>query len=132
MLTYNSNHSFLIGSEDDDPAVLTDSYDFWTAAGDAGAGGVIAGVTVGSRPLLRNWHGLRLKWGAKHGNEHQKCYSFHISVTSNDCLIADNVGLLYCDKLYLTVLVVAEDGHRPRRWYRDNSLLVQKLEESWR
>lgn len=51
---YDPNHSFLVGSEDDDSAVFAHCNDFRTAAHDAGTGSVVAGVTMCSRPELRN------------------------------------------------------------------------------
>ena len=60
-LTYDSDHCFLVGSEDDDPAVFTDRNDLGAAAHDTSAGGVVTGVTMRPRPVLSNWYRLQTR-----------------------------------------------------------------------
>lgn len=59
--TYGSSHSLLVSSEDDDPAVFTNSDDLWAAAHNASAGSIVTQVAVRSRPPVSNWYGLKDK-----------------------------------------------------------------------
>lgn len=60
-LTYDPRHSFLVGPEDHDPAVLADCDDLRAAAHQAGAGGVVAWEVMRSSPALGNRYRLRSK-----------------------------------------------------------------------
>lgn len=53
-LTYDSNHSLLVGSEDDDLAIFTNCDNLRTAAHNTSTGGVVTRVTMGSCPAMRN------------------------------------------------------------------------------
>lgn len=61
-LTYDPRHSFLVGSEDNDPAVLADCDDLGAAAHQSSAGGVVAREVMCSSPALGNRNRLRSKW----------------------------------------------------------------------
>lgn len=61
VLTYDSNHSFLVGSENDNLAILADCDDFRTAADDSGARSIVTGVVMSPFPELTHWDGLRGK-----------------------------------------------------------------------
>lgn len=59
--TYDSIHSLLISSEDDDPAVFPHGDDLWTAAHNTSTGSVVARVIVSSGPLVAKRYCLKDK-----------------------------------------------------------------------
>lgn len=60
-LTYDSIHSLLISSEDDDPAVFTHCDDLRTAAHNTSTGRVVTRVIVSSGPLVAKRYCLKDK-----------------------------------------------------------------------
>lgn len=60
-LTYDPRNSFMVGSEDDDPAILADCDDLRAAAHQTSAGGVVAREVMCSSPALGNRNCLQSK-----------------------------------------------------------------------
>lgn len=113
VLTYDSIHSLLISSEDDDPAVFAHGDDLWTAAHDTGAGSVVTRVIVSSGPLMTKRYCLKDKTIKRF----QK---------SSIILTANKTDDFSCE--YLIILVMAENGDCSGGGCSDDSVWIQKLQ----
>lgn len=111
-LTYDVIHSFVIGSEDDDPAVFPHCDDLWTAAHNAGTGSVVTRVIVSSGPLVAKRYCLKDKTIKRF---HRSSIIFMSAVDNFSCT-------------YLIILVMAENGDCSGGGCSDDSVWIQKLQ----